>query len=441
MARRKTVPGMAPRRAALKALTQVRDGRPFDAALTAAVPRLADPDRRLVHELAAGVLRHQSELDAVLSPLVPRGWKAVAPALQDVLRLGAFQLTRLDRVPVHAAVSTTVELAREASGVRASGFVNAVLRKVSAGPGLFTETALDSADIAGAEDLAARYSHPEWLVARWLERFGADDTARLLAWNNRVPTLALQPARQDIEALEQRWREAGVKVSPAPFGAGLVTDRTRPDELPGFVEGAFYVQDPAQALVAWFADFTPGATVLDLCAAPGGKALALGRSAGLLAALERHPRRAERLADNLRRAGSGKEHAVIGDALAAPFRAQNAVLLDAPCLGTGTFARHPDARWRVSEQALKELAARQAELLDAAAALVSPGGLLVYATCSLEPEENQAQVAEFLKRHGDFRREPSDVPPTLISADGDLVILPQRHGTDGGFAARLRRAE
>lgn len=439
MARRKSVPGMAPRRAALKALTQVRDGRPFDAALTAAVPRLADPDRRLVHELAAGVLRHQSELDAVLSPLVPRGWKAVAPALQDVLRIGAFQLTRLDRVPAHAAVSTTVELAREASGARASGFVNAVLRKVSNGPGLFADTEPAPIDATSAADLAARHSHPEWLVARWLDRFGADDTARLLAWNNRVPTLVLQPARQDVEALEQRWREAGVKVSPAPFGAGLVTDRSRPDELPGFVEGAFYVQDPAQALVAWFADFTPGTTVLDLCAAPGGKALALGRSAGMLAALERHPRRAERLADNLRRAGSGREHAVIGDALAAPFRAQDAVLLDAPCLGTGTFARHPDARWRVSEEALKELAARQAQLLDAAAELVSPGGLLVYATCSLEPEENQAQVAAFLKRHGAFRREPSDVPPTLLSPDGDLVLLPQRHGTDGGFAARLRR--
>lgn len=439
MARRKSVPGMAPRRAALKALTQVRDGRPFDAALTAAVPRLADPDRRLVHELAAGVLRHQSELDAVLAPLVPRGWNAVDPALQDVLRIGAFQLTRLDRVPVHAAVSTTVELAREASGPRATGFVNAVLRKVSAGPGLFAESELEQPDGTSAADLATRYSHPEWLVARWLERFGADDTARLLAWNNKVPSLALQPARQSLEQLERRWREAGVRVSPAPFGAGLVTDRSRPDELPGFVDGDFQVQDPAQAMVTWFADFSQGETVLDLCAAPGGKAIALGRTAGLLAALERHPRRAERLADNIRRAGSGREHAVIGDALAPPFNAQGAVLLDAPCLGTGTFARHPDARWRVSEDALHQLAARQADLLDSAATLVAPHGLLVYATCSLEPEENQVQVEAFLKRNPGFRREPSEMPPTLLSPDGDLVLLPHRHGTDGAFASRLRR--
>lgn len=438
MARRKSVPGMAPRRAALKALTQVRDGRPFDAAFTAAVPRLADPDRRLVHELAAGVLRHQSELDAVLAPLVPRGWKAVDPALQDVLRIGAFQLTRLDRVPVHAAVSTTVELAREASGPRATGFVNAVLRKVSAGPGLFTEAEL-AQEPTSAADLATSYSHPEWLVARWLERFGAADTARLLAWNNKVPRLVLQPARQDLEQLERRWREAGIRVSPAPFGAGLVTDRTRPDELPGFVEGDFQVQDPAQALVTWFADFPPRATVLDLCAAPGGKAIALGRNARSLAALERHPRRAERLADNLRRAGSGREHPVIGHALTPPFTPQAAVLLDAPCLGTGTFARHPDARWRVSEEALHQLAARQAEMLDSAATLVAPHGLLVYATCSLEPEENQAQIEAFLKRHPGFRREPSDMPPTLLSPDGDLVLLPHRHGTDGAFAARLRR--
>jgi 16S rRNA (cytosine967-C5)-methyltransferase len=148
-----------------------------------------------------------------------------------------------------------------------------------------------------------------------------------------------------------------------------------------------------------------------------------------------------RLAENLRRAGSGREFAVVADALRPPVRPVDAVLLDAPCLGTGSFARHPDARWRVTPEALAMLAERQAELLERASTVVAPGGLLVYGTCSLEPEENQQQVDRFLARHSDFRREPSDTfPAALTSAEGDLMILPQRHQMDGAFAARLRRA-
>lgn len=437
MSPRRTVPGMAPRRAAQKVLAQVRDGRPFDAALDDAVARLPDPDRRLVHELAAGILRARTEIDRLLAPHVTRGWEAVDPVLQDVLRIGAYQLVRLERVPAHAAVSTSAELARELAGQRSVGFVNAVLRKVAAEPSLFAPDEPTGTDAAA---LAAAQSHPEWLVARWADRFGADETARLLAWNNRVPPLVLQPARSSQDELVARWERAGVPVAPAPWGAGLRTDRRRPDELPGFDEGAFFVQDPAQALVAWYAGFPARATVLDLCAAPGGKATALGRSAGLLAALEIHPRRAARLRENLERAGRGQEHVVIGDARHAPFRAAPAVLLDAPCLGTGTLARNPDARWRVSAEALTALAARQAELLDAAAPLVAPGGLLVYATCSLEPEENDRQVDAFLARAPAFAREAvEDFPAALLAPSGDLRILPQRHGMDGAYAARLRR--
>jgi 16S rRNA (cytosine967-C5)-methyltransferase len=230
-------------------------------------------------------------------------------------------------------------------------------------------------------------------------------------------------------------------VVPAPFGAGLVTDRTRPQDLPGYREGAFLVQDPAQALLAWYADLAPDATLYDACAAPGGKAITLGRAAGRVVAGDDNRARVRRLAENLRRAGSGREFAVVADALRPPVRPVDAVLLDAPCLGTGSFARHPDARWRVTPEALAMLAERQAELLERASTVVAPGGLLVYGTCSLEPEENQQQVDRFLARHSDFRREPSDTfPAALTSAEGDLMILPQRHQMDGAFAARLRRA-
>lgn len=428
--------GLEARRAALRILREVRGGRPFDAALGGAVAPLPDPDRRLAHEIAGGVLRVQDALDDRLARLTRLGWESVAPPLRDLLRLGAYQLLELDRIPPHAAVSTTVELAREGSGEGPARFVNAILRRLAREPA--PGPLLEPADPAAA--LARRYSHPEWLVAGWVARYGAEGAEALLRWNNGRPPLVVQVAREDQEALAERFDAAAVRWTPAPYGAGLVVDASRPADLPGYHEGTFFVQDPAQALVVRYADLPAGSTVLDACAAPGGKAIALGRRARLLVAAERNRRRAARLVENLRRAGSGRERVVLADAAFPAVRPVDAVLLDAPCLGTGTFARHPEARLRVSPAALRALARTQAALLAGVASAVRPGGLLVYATCSLEPEENEDQVAAFLRAHPDFRRDPSAaLPPDCLSPDGDLALLPHRHGTDGAFAARLRR--
>jgi 16S rRNA (cytosine967-C5)-methyltransferase len=443
-----SAPGLDSRRAAYSVLQQVRAGRPFEAALNRALQPLTEPDRRLAHELAAGVLRSQTVLDERLAPLVPRGWASVAPELKEVLRLGAFQLTALDRVPAHSAVDTSVALAKEAGGAKAGGFVNAVLRRVGrlegvkgvAGPAGTEDVAQTAPGEPTAAQLADAASHPRWLVERWLTRFGPAETEALLRWNNTRPRLVLQPAREPAEKLEQRWRAAEIEVTPAPFGAGLMTDRSRPQDLPGYAHGAFQVQDPAQALLAWYADLAPDTTLYDACAAPGGKAITLGRGVARVVAGDASRARMRRLAGNLRRAGSGREFAIVADALAPPVRPVDAVLVDAPCLGTGTFARHPDARWRVTPEALASLAEHQAALLDHASAAVAPGGLLLYSTCSIEPEENAEQVERFLTRHPEYRREPSETfPATLTSPEGDLMILPHRHQMDGAFAARLRR--
>ena len=428
--------GIDSRRAALSILLQVRAGKPFDLALDRGMGALGEPDRRLAHELAAGVLRQRSVLDSHLAPLVPRGWSSVAPELQDILRLGAYQLTSLDRVPSHAAVDTSVELAKENGGARPAAFVNAVLRRLAVSEAPASTLATDS-----AEGLAAEHSHPVWLVRRWVEQFGLGSTERLVRWNNTRSRLVLQAARQDLESLAGRWRAASIEVEAAPYGAGLVTNLTRPADLPGFAAGDFIVQDPAQALLGRFADLTPGTVVYDACAAPGGKCIALGRQAKIVVAGEVSPTRARRLAENVLRAGSGREQVIVADARQPPIRQAEVVVVDAPCLGTGTFARHPDARWRVTPEALTSLARLQSELLERTAALVEPGGLLIYSTCSLEPEENRAQIQRFLAGHPDFHREPTDaVPPELLSPEGDLKILPHQHGMDGAFAARLRRS-
>ncbi len=436
-------PGLPPRAAAWRVLHDIRHAVPFDRALERALTGLPDADKRLAHELAAGVLRHRTPLDHAIAPHVAGGASGVRDDLLDILRLGAYQLLFLERVPRHAAVDTAVTLGRRIAGARVGGFINAVLRKVaeqkqdsgSRIEGSGTEPATPAAD-----SLAIEYSHPVWLVDRWLARFGQEDTENLLKANNTRPSLVIQPARWARDALLAGLTQQGISWHPAPFGAGLVIADRRPRELPGFASGSCYVQDPAQALVVRYFDLAPRTVLFDACAAPGGKAIAFSTRAGFVAAGDLRPARARRLRENLERAAPGPTAVLVADAEAPAVRPVDTVLLDAPCLGTGAFARHPDARWRVSEPALAELAAQGGRLLRGLVETVRPGGLLFFSTCSLEPEENEVQIEAFLASDARFRREPSStVSPELLTPVGDLMLLPQRHGTDGAYAARLRR--
>ena len=375
------------------------------------------------------MLRRQRELDSALE------LDRADPRLHDVLRLGAYQLRWLTRVPSHAAVSTSVELARETVGEGSTGYVNRSLRKLSA---------------IGYRLSGNSPTHPDWLVDRWKSRFGPDETARLMEWNDKKPELFLQPARWNQVRLLTHLRDAGINADEAPFGAGIrlypIADSRYPiaKDLPGYTAGAFIVQDPAHALVARFAAIPRGEQVYDACAAPGGKAVALeAHGARILAGDARHER-IGRLADTTRRAGV-EIHCVAADLEAAPIRPAgvDAVLVDAPCSATGTMRRHPDARWRIDPAVFARAASRQARLLAAAAPLVRPGGLLIYATCSLEPEENERVVEDFLSRNPAFTRAPrseTSVPAELLTDAGDFQSLPQRHGIDGAYAARLVRA-
>jgi 16S rRNA (cytosine967-C5)-methyltransferase len=393
---------------------------------------LVERDRRLAYELAAGVLRRRAQLDRMLE------LATADPRLHDVLRLGAYQLRALARVPPYAAVSTSVDLAREVAGEGGARYVNQALRKLQRGSGL------------GARDSGA--THPRWLFERWRRQFGLGDTHRLITWNDTKPPLTLQPVRWSTSELASRLRQAGFGVTEAPFGAGvrvIPSPEPRvpsPARLPGFAEGAFIVQDPAHALVCRYAAFPHGTVVYDACAAPGGKAVTLARDGARVVAGEARRARLGRLVETAGRAGVAIRVAV-ADLLAAPFRSQAlaAVLVDAPCSATGTMARHPDARWRLTPRTIARAAQQQRALLAAAATLVRRGGLLVYATCSLEPEENSDIVNEFLARHPEFARVPlarppqGAVPAALLTPDGDFQSLPQRHGTDGAYAARLAR--
>ena len=359
------------------------------------------------------------------------------PAVLDLLRMGAYQLHCMAAVPSYAAVSSTVALARATGAGGAAGLINAVLR-ASARAGLPVDAfPARETDLEG--HLTHWHSHPRWLVRRWLARWGAADTEALLRHDNRVPGLFFRPVGTGVEAALDRLRAAGMTGTAAGLGSGCLRLATGTDPARAVGAAPGIIQDPGAALVARYADPPPGALVADLCAAPGGKALALSERAGFVLAADLSPTRLKLVAASAARLGA-RVGAVAADAGSAPLRRADLVLVDAPCSGTGTLARHPDARWRLSGTDPVRLAGVQSRLLAGASRAVPPGGLLVYSTCTLEPEENDAVVEGFLSQHPEFRLEaPGDIDARVLDDRGHLRVLPQSTGFDGAFAARMRR--
>ncbi|MEP6690426.1 MAG: 16S rRNA (cytosine(967)-C(5))-methyltransferase RsmB [Gemmatimonadaceae bacterium] len=428
------------RRVAAELCADVRRGELLDVALEAGSRRLDARDRRWTQELVYGMLRRRSVIDAILALRVRGGLARLDPDLIDLLRLGIDQLLYMGSVPAYAAIAQTVELAKTRHGIGASRLANAVLRRVDRERDTLTiPTPADPVDA-----LALRYSHPRWIVARWAARWGADDTEQLLAANNAEPHTVLRPYGIVREQLEAMLESAGVHVDDEPLvrDSMVLPHGVALAELGAFKQGLFFVQDPAATLVAQYACVASGSTVADLCAAPGGKSLELSRTAGAVIAADRSPSRVARMADNFRRVDAKNISLLVTDARAPSLGPVDAVLVDAPCTGTGTFRRHPDARWRLKVSDLAVMGALQRGILRSAAAIVRPGGLLVYSTCSLEPEENDAQVESFLAESSGWTLEPppEGVVPSRVLDGGRLRVLPHKHGADGAFAARLRRS-
>jgi 16S rRNA (cytosine967-C5)-methyltransferase len=430
---------VAPARlAAYRILSAVRKGEFADHAFEHLAGSLQDGDRRLTQEVAYGVLRLRGRLDHLLGRLVRGGIETLEPQVLDILRIGAYQLLELDRVPAYAAVSEAVETARRVGRGRAGGLINAVLRRLSRldrPQRMFPGRAEDPSG-----HLVTWGSHPRWLVERWLARWPQDDVERLIAYDNTRPALYVSVAEPVDEAI-RRLKEAGMTATAVERVPGSIQiDSGRLDDALAVV-GAV-VQDPAAASVVSYMAVERGEPATDLCAAPGGKAALLALRGHMVRAFDVSRPRLARLVDTRRRLGLEQLQVAVADATRPPLSVADTVLLDVPCTGTGTLGRHPDARWRVSRAGLGQLERLQREMLDAAAELVQVGGHLVYATCSLEPEENEEQVSGFLRRRPDFVAAPPPagaVADALLDAEGWLRVTPQRHGMDGVYAARLRR--
>ena len=429
------------RTAAAEICADLRSGDLLDSSFERRTARLDPRDRRWTRELVYGMLRRRSRLDAMLADRVSGGLARLDVDVIDLLRLGAYQLLSMGSVPPYAAIGQTVEIVKRRHGIGASKLANAVLRRLDRERETLTVAVPDDPTDA----LALEHSHPRWLVARWLARWGEAATRRLLIANNGEAPLVARPYHVVREQLEAMFETAGVQTGDAPLvpdslvllsGIGSMT------ELGAFKQGLFHLQDPASTLVTRYASVPTGATVADLCAAPGGKALELARSAGTVFAGDASKNRLARVRENVQRLDVANIIPFVGDALHPPLSDLDAVLVDVPCTGTGTFRRHPDARWRLKASDFAVLPALQRAILRAAATIVRPGGLLIYSTCSLELEENDEQVTIFLAEHPEWTLDapPSGVVPETVLDEGLLRVLPQDHGTDGAFAARFRRA-
>jgi 16S rRNA (cytosine967-C5)-methyltransferase len=377
-------------------------------------------DRAFAQQLAYGTVQRRATLDHLIEALSSRPVEKLDPRVRDALRLGLFQLLFLDGVADHAAVSESVELAKGRGGDK---LVNAVLRRAQReGRALLDALSDDTPEAA-----AVKHSHPEWLVRMWWDELGPDETRALLARDNEPPESAVR-----VNTLRAASVDLGVPSHPAPdLPEGLVLDAPLDvHATEAFERGEMMPQSRASMLVSRVLDPKPGERVLDLCAAPGAKTThiaALMEGRGEVVAVEAHAGRAEALAANASRLGADSVRVLAQDAR-EKVGSFDRVLLDPPCSDLGTLQSRPDVRWRKDPALIERVAGQQAEFLDAAAAQVRPGGVLVYSTCTISARENEEQMRAFLDSQPDFRH------------DRTVQLLPHRDGTDGFFIARLERS-
>jgi 16S rRNA (cytosine967-C5)-methyltransferase len=424
----------------------------FGPALLAEIaPSLSPEDRALAHELFYGVLRHRSALDWRLAACSTRRWGQVALPVQTLLRLGAYQLLFLDRIPPHAAVHETVALAKVMAGEPDVGYTNAVLRALERRKSELVVPDLLNHPI---DHLTAEYSHPVWLVRRWLKRFGLQRTLAMCRANNTVPptTLRVNPLRVTRERLVEVLAKEGAITAPGRVSPqALVFKAGNPAATRAFAQGWYYVQDEAAQLVTFAVAPQPGERILDACAAPGGKSIHLAELMGDRGEIVAVDASAERLAlvqENCRRMGIKSVRPLAADVSNPDETARmgqfDRILVDAPCTGLGVLRRHPEAKWHKTEALVVRLAAKQRAILDAVAPLLKPGGVLVYSTCSTEREENEERVEAFMRTHrgwtADNLREllPAVAAP-LITPQGYLSTLGNPFDMDYFFAARLTK--
>jgi len=450
---------MSARELALQILSRLNTGRGRARDLLNKKMReqeLARSDRAFLSELVYGTIRWRGNLDWIIRQFIsPRNLKKLQPEIADILRLGLYQLFFLGGVPDHAAVNESVELAKKYGHKGASGLVNAVLRKAARNKGKIAYPDISAEPI---KHISARYSHPEWLVKRWIERFGVDETVQLCSANNlRAPlyiraNLIKTSREQLIKSLEKEGAAATASCNLSE-SVELAETPLPVNELLSYKQGWFQVQDESSMLASHILNPQPGEVIIDVCAAPGGKTTHIAelmQNKGRIWAFDTDEHRLPLVSESCQRLGISIAKTVKADARKLdklfPEKKADRVIADVPCTGLGVLRRRVESRWRRTPDELKAFPERQYAILVSAARCLKPGGVLVYCTCSIEPEENQQVVARFLEAHPRFQAQnilpflPVELQErNLVSEEGYLQTYPHLHDMDGFFAVKMEK--
>ena len=442
-----------PRQIAFLALREVhRRGAFADAALdrTFRKSQLTDLDRRLVTELVYGSVRRMRAIDFIIDKLATKKSSRQPPDLRTILHLGLYQLQYLNHIPPSAAVNTTVQLAKENKLSGLSSFVNGLLRQYIR----LTETDLNPLTItnykSSVERLGILHSFPDWLVELWIKQIGETETEQLCEWFNQSPTIHLRinPLKSSIAQIETAFQAQNISTSRIPHlpqALRLNGSTGAIQNLPGYSEGLWTIQDSSAQLVTHLLDPQPGETIIDACAAPGGKtthSAELMQDTGTIYACDKTASRLKKLTENADRLQMKSIKIHTGDSRQFPefINLADRVLLDAPCSGLGTLHRRADARWRHTPENIQQQSQLQSELLANSAKFVKSGGVLVYATCTIHPLENEQVVRSFLDSNPDWQIEPPTIDlPVQPSPEGWVKVWPHKHQMDGFFMVRLKR--
>jgi 16S rRNA (cytosine967-C5)-methyltransferase len=434
-----------PRQLAFLALRSIHRGAFSDVAVDQALRQssLNDSDRKLFTELVYGTVRRQRTLNAIVDQFAKKKSHQQPPELLLILQLGFYQLRYLSQIPASAAVNTTVDLAKQNGFSGLTGFVNGLLRQYTR-----AQIPLELPDAPIAR-LAILHSFPDWIVEVFVDQFGVEDSDRLCEGLNQPPQIDLRvnTLKTTLETVEAAMQSAGIAVSRVPDlpqALRLPPSAGAIQNLPGYLEGWWIVQDSSAQLVSYLVDPQPGETVVDACAAPGGKTMHLAElmgDQGTVWACDRTASRLKKLQQNIERLNLQSIKTQIGDSRDLPqFKAAcDRVLIDAPCSGLGTLNRHADARWRQTPQSVQDLAQLQKKILAQAATWVKPKGVLVYSTCTLHPAENEEVVQAFLTQHPNWMIDLTD--HKFASPEGWIKVLPHQHQMDGFFMVRLKQRE
>ncbi len=400
-------------------------------------------DKALLYEIVHGVIRWMGRLDWVLNGFYKGQFSKAIPNLKNGLRVALYQILFLDRVPDHAVVNEAVEFVKKLQGQKPADLTNAILRNIIRSKNSIRYPDPNE-DLAGY--LSAYYSHPSWMVKRYLERFGREDTEKLLNANNERPylTLRINPLKTSPDEFEKLLRSVNLKFNRGKYLKEFfqLQNLTNITAWEYFAKGYFNIQDESAGLACKLLDAKPGMQVLDICAAPGGKTAYIAgmlQDSGEVVAIDRYESRLGILRKNMERLDFHCVKTIESNALEYDGGKFDRVLADVPCLGSGTLSKKPDIKWKKDLFDLRNINSLQYEILTKAASHVKPGGVLVYSTCSIEPEENGGVVKKFAAEHPEFKliSAAEEMPPDLVDENGCVQTLPHVHHMDGAFAAKL----